>query len=56
MNATDKAAQLGTEHLTANRAWLSGYAAFQRGDGCPWGDQSARAGWLAARSDKEGMA
>lgn len=33
-----------------NAAWLAGYSAFERGGACPWGDESARAGWLAARA------
>lgn len=36
-----------------NTAWLAGYAAFEAGDGIPWGDESARRGWLTARADAE---
>lgn len=32
-----------------NAKWLEGYASYGRDDGCPWGDESLRSGWLAAR-------
>ena len=44
---------LPTLTMIDNAAWLAGYAAFQRQDGCPWGNESARRGWLAARSDAQ---
>ena len=34
-----------------NKAWLAGHAAFTQGNPCPWGDESARLGWLAARDE-----
>lgn len=37
--------------LISNEAWLAGYASFERGDDCPWGDEAARLGWLQARTD-----
>jgi len=37
--------------LIDNAAWLAGYAAYERGEDCPWGDHSARLGWMAARND-----
>lgn len=44
-----------TANLIDNTAWLAGYAAYERGEGIPWGgeDDSARAGWLQARTDAE---
>lgn len=39
--------------LIDNAAWLAGYAAYGRGEGCPWGDHSARLGWIAARDEPE---
>jgi hypothetical protein len=36
---------------TDNTAWLAGYVAYRRGEGCPWGDPSARLGWLFARDE-----
>lgn len=37
-----------------NTVWLAGYAAYERGESCPWGDESARLGWLAARAAEVG--
>lgn len=37
--------------LIDNKAWLAGYAAYRRGDGCPWGNESTRLGWLQAQND-----
>lgn len=34
-----------------NAAWLAGYEARRRGEGCPWND-SGRAGWLAAKNEE----
>lgn len=31
-----------------NADWLRGAAAYERGEGCPWGNESARQGWLDA--------
>lgn len=39
--------------LIDNTAWLEGYAAFERGEDCPWGNESARQGWLVAQRDAE---
>lgn len=36
-----------------NTAWLAGCDAYERGEGCPWGNESARLGWLAARREQE---
>lgn len=39
------------DELIDNRAWLAGYAAYELGEGCPWGSPSARLGWIAAKDD-----
>jgi hypothetical protein len=39
------------DELIDNEAWLAGYAARQRGLGCPWGNPAARQGWLVAKAD-----
>jgi hypothetical protein len=38
------------EPLIDMKAWLAGYHARERGYGIPWGDHSARQGWLAAKA------
>lgn len=38
--------------LIDNSAWLAGYAARRRGEACPWGNESARLGWIAARDEE----
>lgn len=39
-----------TTEMIDNKAWLAGYAAFKRGEGCPW-NASGRLGWIAAKRD-----
>jgi hypothetical protein len=39
--------------MVDNTAWLAGYERFARGEGCPWGDESARLGWIAARDEAD---
>lgn len=34
-----------------NAEWLAGYRAYERGEGCPWGDFSASEGWRTAKAD-----
>ena len=51
-DAIDRELALGaTAPLVDNAAWLAGYAAYGAGDGCPWGNESARSGWIAARNE-----
>jgi len=47
----DTATRKTSPTLVNNSAWLAGYAAFERGESCPWGDESARAGWIAAKAE-----
>lgn len=45
------------QNLINNTAWLAGYAAYERGEDCPWrneGDESAWLGWVAAKRDRRG--
>jgi hypothetical protein len=43
---------MSTLPLIDNKAWLAGFAAFKRGEPCPWGDESARQGWIAAKREQ----
>lgn len=36
--------------LINNSEWLAGWKAFHSGAGCPWGNESGRLGWIAAKA------
>jgi hypothetical protein len=37
----------------SNSEWLAGYDSFKNGEGIPWGNESARRGWLEAKRELE---
>lgn len=41
-----------TEELIDNQDWLGGYKGYQHDKPCPWGNESARLGWIAAKRDQ----